>query len=454
MVFPVRDFSGGINTRYSPTRLQPNEVVDCLNFHLEARGGVYRRKGYIPYIEGETGSPITGLYQFRTVDENYTLRVQNGAFEWDNAGAWTDATGAETLSADKNDRCVFSTYRKHAIFTDGVNPPLKWDGSGNVAQIERELDATGDTLDRAATLVLHDNRIIYGDVTLNESSSQTRYESRIYPADLGTIDGLSVDPDGMQDISEGDGDSVSCLLDVMGFLVVFKQNSFYRVEHFADAGIQNTKRVAAVGTPGPHSAIGVGPYIYFLDSYGQLWVYDARGTNTDSMRNLSEEKLGESTLNQFQKARLKYAHLYYHPARNEIYCFLSQDPNWTDVAWVFNRTTGGFVRHVFADDFNIVAPYIDDNGQAQFMGGTFDGGVYQLDQGLRDADPDTGEIPTAFVLTQHYDMESINIVKGYRDIDIYSTISAQQEVTVEHLLDGAPLGDTYTVQLDPNEESA
>lgn len=449
---PIFDFSGGINTRARKTRLAATELEDALNCHLTAGGGLERRRGYAPYVTSDTATtfPIQGVWQHRTNTTNYVMRIQNAKVEYDNAGTWTNITGAETVATGADNRWLFSTFRDYSVFTNGTNIPLKWNGTGNVAKIARAIGGGADTIDKCGTLVLHRERTVMGDVTATETSVQTRYESVIWPSDSGTLDTWSAAPVGKIHIDQGDGDSITNLQDVMGYLVVFKQHSLHRVSNLGVTGTQDRIRVASVGTPGRHTAIVVDTLVYFLDEEGQLWAYDARGDNEDSVVNLSSPKLGMSTLDNFVGLRLQHAHLFHDATRDEIYCFLTQDgATSNNVAWVYSRITGGFTRFQWNLSWN-VSTSIETTGANVILAGSSTGLVAKLDFG-------TDDNGTAFVYEFTESQKSgegafegaLGVVKGFRGLDMYTSAITGTPVSVDvsHYVDFSLSGPSYAIAL-------
>lgn len=438
------DFSGGLNSAFSKTLLAENELIDCENYHLDARGGLYKRAGYDEHLLGDsaTGNAITGIWQHRTATSSAVLRIQGTRVDESSGGTWVNRTGSEIVTPGQNNRWVFQTFRASSIFTNGVDIPLKW-SSGNVAKIARAIAAGADTIDKAGTLVRHRERIVLGDVTATEASVQTRYESVIWPSQAGTLDTWDAAPTGKIHIDQGDGDSITCLLDVGGFLVVFKQHSLHRVNDLGAAGVQDRLRIASVGTPGPHTAIVADDLVYFIDTLGRFWVYDVRqGDTPDALRELSRNKLGPTTLNAFVRDRLRYAHLFHDSDRNEIVFFMPQESSaQTNVAWVYNISTGGFTRDRWDVNWNVSTRYLDDDLNAVLLAGSFDGLVCELYTGLTD----NGKRIIPEAVTRPFNMGDMSVIKGLRWFDFYANAETAQDVGVTALFDFSASGPMYSV---------
>lgn len=450
-IYPIFNLEGGVNTRFSLHALLQNEAADMQNFHLEARGGIEKRKGYSKFITDDTPTtdPITGLWQHRIFGgTDYVFRIEDGN-AWTTTGAsWTDRTGAETISADPDDLVIAEVFRLNSIFTDGVNIPLKWDGSGNVEKISQAIDGGADTITKAYTLVRHRERIVLGNVTATESAVSNAYESGIWGSTGGTLDDWvsRTTEDGFLELGSGDGDSITNLQDILGYLVAFKQRSFFRIEDFGSSTIDSKRVSGSVGCPGKHAAIVVGSYVYFIDSSGHFWQYDARqGDNPDALVELSRDKLGVRTTELILRDRLPYAWLHHDPDRDEIYCFITEEAGAeTNVAWVYNITTKGFVPHRHAHTFNIGCNFIDTENNPYLLVGSYDGQVYQFDNTSL---TDDGTSIECYLMIRHVDSGNLSIKKGYRWLHLYTRATESQDLTITHYHDFATAGDSYVVSV-------
>lgn len=63
-----RDFSGGLNTAFSPFELAPNELQQCDNWMLDLRGKAVKRKGFSRYNATALGGALTGVDRYYKSD--------------------------------------------------------------------------------------------------------------------------------------------------------------------------------------------------------------------------------------------------------------------------------------------------------------------------------------------------------------------------------------------------
>lgn len=452
---PVFDFSGGYNDRYGKVALRENEVLDISNFHLDGRGGLEKRRGCSPLIAATTipdDRAICGLTFFITASgSRYGIIVtrDNGGgniYSYDGA-AYTDR-GNVTAGGEKPISFAnFKGYNVYTIFEDADYIPEKWNGSGSYADITRTVGGGADTIDGANVLCKHRERLILGDVTATIGAVQTRFKSLIWPSDAGTLDTWSSAPTGRIHLGEGDGESITCMLDVMGVLVVFKQNSLWRVTNLGQAAgtagttAQDAKKIAEVGAQGPNSACVVGNHVYFLDCSGRLWRYDVRGIDEDALTELSRDKFGPSALGTGQSNVAAFAAVKYYEQRNELWIDTSGAVA-TDMYWVYNLTSGGFTKMAFLpfSDLRCLGRFLDATNKGYLVAGTNDGELLKLDVSGATSDTHVGagtSTITATVTTRHFPMGD-GLAQGMpRRIDVYTECASNQTVTLDQYNDFA-----------------
>lgn len=440
--FAVLDFSKGVNTKYAKTQLREGELADALNVHLEGRGGAKKRGGYQPHVPGDTatGNPIVGLYQLRRPTGNELVRVQNAKIEKADASSWTDITGAATISTDQDARWVFDTFQDQFMGVNGVDVPLKWDGDAASVSPITVTVTNGSDIDTAATVIMHRERMVLGDVT----QGGTRFPSRLLPSTALSLDTWDQNDD--ISLDEGDGDSITAFAESRGYLIVFKQHSLWRITSLGVSGEQTVERIASVGTPGPHTVSVVGTVVFFIDAVGRLWAYDPIGQNEDSLIEVSKDKLGDFTLRNFKKDRLRYAHLLEHPALSEVYSFVTDGLSQTETnrAWVYNTTTGGFSPMKWADNWNVVTRVIDEDGEPIMVGGSYGGLVADLHQGTSD----NGQDIESFIVPPPHHVGAMDAIKGLRNIDLYFSVDEAQEIEFFYRKDFNPTGTAQLRQVN------
>lgn len=404
------DFTGGWNTRKPPILLAPNELERADNIRPLQGGGFQKRRGYIRVGNDDSNTqPVTGLHCFSTPSgTDHMLRTKNAKIEYYNAGTWTDITGALTVTTTVNVKHNFATFRGNAVGTNGTDIPWKWPGTGNAAVIARAIGGGADTIDKTAVVATHRERLVLGDVTATETAVQTRYESVIWPSDVGTLDTWSAAPTGKIHIGQGDGDSITCLLSLLDYLIVFKQHSMWRVTELGDSTNQRVVKVADIGTLGARTAIYADGKIYFISASGLLWSYDPRqGDSPDALEELTTEKIGDRPLAARTVTHVPYWHLTYLPLTREIVWFFN-DTNVgagsaQNAAWVYNIPLRAYARWQWDKSPNVSThgPYpgtiLTESGAPFF--GTGDGFVGWFDTANVYRDDSTGASSTITMTT-------------------------------------------------------
>lgn len=383
--WPIFDVSGGLNTTAPPPLLADNELWRAHNVLLRQRG-FEKRPGYrrICTAAGDAATQkVMGLHIFTTpAGVRHIVRIRNALIENYDASTptnWADITGSMTPATTI--RTKMDVFRGNIVGTDTVDVPWKWAGSGNAAAITNTIDAGADTIDKAATLVVHRERLVLGDVTATESAVQSRYESVIWPSTAGTLDTWTSAPDGKIHLGQGDGDSITAMVSLLGYLVVFKQHSIWRVSDYGVADTQVALRVGNVGTANRFGAIVVDSLVYFLDDEFRLWSYDPRqGDSPDAL----QEHTGRTT-SLFERARLAEdtdtgaaRGLVYWPDQRVILAFCGDrdfdtTPTTPNCAWVYHIDLGhARTKWNFLDDWTAYAYGLSDYAQhpALILGST------------------------------------------------------------------------------------
>ena len=122
----------------------PPVITNQLSNVKIRRGIVSGRGGMTKYPTGVSAAAadIIGLFNYRQADGGHILvRMQPTSVQWLNAGAWTDITGTAltgTVSSRPQYTLADDSGAGDAIsllFTNGIDLPRYWNGSGNTASI-------------------------------------------------------------------------------------------------------------------------------------------------------------------------------------------------------------------------------------------------------------------------------------------------------------------------------
>lgn len=446
------NFDGGINTVYAPLNLGDNEMAECINFRLQPRGGLEKRKGYTGYHKFNTGDAVVGMKQLRhaheygTTHETHDLVIEGVIIHGrQGQGAWSNITGSITITDDPN--LVFSIvqYSNSLVGTNGQNTPFKWSGTGNATIISQAIDGGVDTIDKFTAIVVHDNQVVIGNVTATVATVQTKLGSRVWVADAGTIDDWAPSTDlGVFDVNKDDGGEITGLASVLGYLIVLKNNGLYRVENYGISG-QIVKRVSPVGCVGPRAVTVFGSFVYFVDPNGDLWGYDVRGDNEDALINLSSEKLGFRTVGAFDKSRLPITDLSLWRSRNELHLRVTKGVNnQHNAEFVHNVLSRGFYEVEYADNFSLYEEFVSENEVPYMIGGTYNGDTMRMDFGTND----DGEPILATFTTKQVALGAPDVIKMFRRMDLYAAVSQDATIDLEYRTDFDLVGSTKVITVN------
>lgn len=249
-----QDFSGGPNVRDAPSELAPNEAEDAYNVTFDERGGVSSRLGYVK----TNGTPFSG-------------GVVKNVFWSQLLGARVTQAGAVIYLADTNTaRHTFSTsalvtFSELADKLVAVHPVdgifTSTDGITWTVVADADAPTTG-----LLCVCTWQNKLFVGasDGTLywsalgDPTSWVTTDFNKIWEKDRQPIVALHI----------GSGQ------DILGQagLLVFKQESFYRVDDSTTGSYTTVD--ATIGAAGPLSVTGVGAKVIWIGKHGVYWWAD------------------------------------------------------------------------------------------------------------------------------------------------------------------------------------
>lgn len=441
------DFSGGVNTAHSPLNLQPNEMEECVNFRITPRGGLEKRKGYRLFHDTGTGLAVLGLAQLDLPSAKYDLIISGDqAFGAPAGGSFSDVTGTHVITYDQDNIYKIIQYNDKLLGTNSVDRGFKWDGVTNLADIGTAIDGGADTIDTFKTIVVHDNQVVIGNVVATLSATPTTLPSRLWVAAAGTEDDwdASTGTPGVVDIDKGNGGEVVGLASVLGYLVVLKDNSLYRIENY-NQSTQFVKKVANVGCAGPKAVTTFGSLVMFVDREGELWAYDVRGENEDALTNLTEQKLGDRTTGVFNKARLRTSDLYHWNSRDELYLTLTDGvASQHNTTWVLNLLTKGWWKKETVDKIAMYETFYQTDEAPMMISGGYDGRVHRHEIGS----DDLGQGFPAHFITQNLHLGAAEINKLFKMMDLYIATAQDITVDVEHRLNFALTGKVRQISVD------
>ncbi len=374
------DLSGGRNTKVSPERLNPNEVVDCTNFRVSTvYGGLTKRNGVEAFVTTGTGQPITGLFQWNAPSgDGQVVALSNGTLY-----AWTrtafEAGSAASHSITPGTHFSTSTRQTFAGFRAASSgAPLNlfiadgnlytYDGNTTVTKL------TGTNSAPAADLI-------------------SAYHTRIFARDTNFKNTLfwSIIGDGTDFRTGTSAQGGSALVDVItgntltamstvgSSLILATNESLMRFTGYSNQDIQvaqDTEGISAdVGAAGPNAICRAEALGYVFSSRG-LYVFSEGAIDQVSV-NITPD------LDVLDQSKLSSACLAYHRGRQEVW-LATLDTNGHTKIWVYHTKlkswSGPFVFNDTTNlNFTVITKYVDSAGDEWLIGGTDKGVICHLD---------------------------------------------------------------------------
>jgi hypothetical protein len=216
----LKDFSGGLNLKYSDEQIAQNEARDMQNCDPYSKGWFDRRKGCnIHTTDGiSTETSIDNMIRFYPDSSSKILVVSTNNDTankiWsidDSTGAETEITGGTALAA--NTRIRFATYKGTLFINDGTNPIQYYTGGATKA------DITGTpTPPTGPQYCIHKRRMyVASGANLYRSGYGmfTTLPTTDFPAE-------NVEPVGDETID------LTALLPQQDHIILFKENTFHK----------------------------------------------------------------------------------------------------------------------------------------------------------------------------------------------------------------------------------
>lgn len=249
-----------------------SSVQRAVNWNFDSTGAIQTRPGLSQYVAAN-GGPIISFGQFaENATSNRRLLSQIGTqiYAWDGA---TNTLVRTVSSSNKARFCQFSNYTYMVNGTIGGDALQSYDGTTfgttNVAALPK-----GDYIET------FENRLVVADVAGDD----------IYFTDVvqpnGTLTGGGTNP--LHKLSPGNGQKITALKTVPRALLVFKENSIYRI-YSLDPDNPSIDAYPAynVGTYSQESIVEAKDGIYFHHSTG-FYKFNFDGQPVEISRRISD----------------------------------------------------------------------------------------------------------------------------------------------------------------------
>lgn len=366
----------GLDDTSAPTQAQDGRAQDLQNVKLSISKDMRQRYGdslvgTTQDLGLEANCVITGLYYTKFSSGTERI-ISTCGTRWNylNGTSWTTVSGITvTQTAGANNQFVFTTALDEVIATNGVDLPIRYNGTTlNTVNFSSLTSTSRPT--KAKTTAFFKNFLIF----CNDTENGIDYKTRCRWSNVGTSSTWS-DADYI-DIGALGGQEVTALAELYDNLYVFLTDSIYRVSFVAGADTFNISKVTDdIGCIAKNSVQSITLTnaqngLIFLDKDKKLYFFN--GIVVQDISTLITAAMGG-----LSASRLQYA--------------VSADSN-TDYFLCLTNGTGG-TNNLCLDlqyqigewskytnvPANAMAHVLDPNGRDQVYFGTDKSFVYQLE---------------------------------------------------------------------------
>jgi len=346
-----------------------------------------QRGGYTKHVATAvvTAEPVVGLHQMTFKDATSRLiAVTKTKVKVESGGAWSDITGAITLSGTDNDLCSFAELNNLIVGTNNVDQLFKVTNTGNAAALG------GTPPSRALCLLTYRNRMLAGNVTDNDGKSSVRW-SIINNAENWTGAGSGTATPIIQS-----GQQVTGMGAVGQEAFLFYTDSIFRIIPQGDANnaFAFPEFATGVGCASPYSVVTV-PDRGMLFFVGTRGVYMMQAPGYQPIR---ISKPIDGTWTTLNKTRINKVSATAYPDFNEVWFTVSVGAEATHsiiLVYDYDRQTWTTFSGIAA---NYLANFRNGADVVGVIHGDYSGFVHDNQTGTSD----NGTAITAFVTSKAY----------------------------------------------------
>jgi hypothetical protein len=416
--FSFIKLGGGLNDTGGPFDLTDNESPSLQNIDFDKFGSIMPRNGYtiLNSVAIPTASPSTnpslGLYWFRTPTLEKAIRVVlDKVYRMDALdGTWDDITGTgPKLNTTTDYPCDFTTFNSKVLFTNDIDVPKQWGGSGSISNMTV---VTG--LTQARFITNYQNYCIMANCVVSGVDCPTR----LYFS--GIKDETSWDAADFYEIGYNDGQEIMGIKVLGDRLIVYKTKSIWFITFTGNADIPFLiyKSNSPIGCVSPFSIQEVDNGHIFL-SWDGLYYFD--GLNSYKL----SDKIN-NTIRGINRSRLNYFHSAYQFDKSRyLLSVASSTSTWNNLVisltYDFQNTTGNiFKSSKFAGiSASNIAIFNVSGVEERVYFDDYLGYTYRLDDGVNDNPSNTAQAVSSYYYTNWKNFNDICDKKGIPHAYIY-----------------------------------
>ena len=338
-------------------------------------------------------------------------------------GTWDDISAALTITAGNDNKWHWVNFGDNMYGTNGIDLPLKWDGSGDA-----ELWTTVTDLTKAKYTETWENYMFLGHVEVESTTHSTRlYWSCINEPETWTATDFN-------EIGFKDGDEITGVKALGDRLVIFKQHSIWLAFFTGSSDIPFTfqKTQSDVGTVSSHSIQKVNNGLIFLSDDG---VYFFDGNNSTKL----SDKVNNTFNDTIKNSRLAQTVSGYQQTKNRYWlAFTESSGSTNDRVLTFDTFNNAF--SIYKGHNINTATVLITSGAEKLYFGDYGGFVYEADTGTNDFPSNSSTAIDAFFRTKFFNYGDLLDKKGVPQLVIY------------HQCGSATLSFSYTFDMQEGDD--
>ena len=259
-LFSSGSLTGGLHLRASDRSLALNESPDLVNVELTQSGGIIKSNGYVTANNAALGgSPeISGIYEYSKANGDVitVVSADDTIYQLKDDGTWQTLYTGITPGY----KVYFETFNDLCIMANGVDAPLKFDGS-TVSFLTNW--TTIESSGFPAFVEVWKNRLWF--------TGNPNKPYRVYFSEVGNPEGWNAtNGAGAVDVNINDGQLVTGIKTFFDSLVIYKQRSIHQLvgDSAPGSGGVNEFRIKPISTDlgceAPGTIVTVGNDQFFM----------------------------------------------------------------------------------------------------------------------------------------------------------------------------------------------
>ena len=274
------DFTGGLNFRADPFQIEKNESPDLMNVDVDPRGGVAMRRTFQQLNTTVLpGNAASNLFPYSTSGGTNQIlaKAGDGTVRFSTGGNFSLALSGHAAGYE-----AAVTFKDLLYTQDGVNVPLRWNGSTQAAMGQAYNDnfaaPSGSNMPIGKYMASHQGMVFVANLTndpIPNPPGGGSYKNRIRwshpnnPENWRTLDWIDID-------IGREGDEITGLLPFGDRLLIFKRNSVHALYGYSRETFSVQPVTQVVGAVGPRAIVGTEHGVYFFSWPQGVFRYDGR----------------------------------------------------------------------------------------------------------------------------------------------------------------------------------